>query len=61
MFIVNPEGKVVYAGGIDSIPSANASDIEKATPYVKVALTQALAGEAITDSNTRPYGCSVKY
>ena len=41
MYIVNPQGVLVYAGGIDSIPSARPADIEKATNYVKVGLAEA--------------------
>ena len=61
MYIVNPQGVLVYAGGIDSIPSARPADIEKATNYVKTGLAQALAGQPIADANTKPYGCSIKY
>ena len=61
MYIVNPQGQLIYAGGIDSIPSANAADIAKATNYVKVGLSEALAGKPITAASTRPYGCSIKY
>lgn len=61
MFIVDPAGKLVYAGGIDSIPSADADDIKDAKPYVKVALAEAMAGKPVTDAVTKPYGCAVKY
>lgn len=61
MYIVNPQGVLVYAGGIDSIPSARPADIEKATNYVKTGLAQVLAGQPIADANTKPYGCSIKY
>ncbi len=61
MYIVNPQGVLVYAGGIDSIPSARPADIEKATNYVKTGLAQVLAGQPITEAATRPYGCSIKY
>jgi peroxiredoxin len=61
MYIVNPAGTLVYAGGIDSKPSANAADIASATNYVKVALGETLAGKPVTQASTRPYGCSVKY
>jgi peroxiredoxin len=61
MFVVAPDGKLVYMGGIDSIPSADADDIAKATPYVKVALDEAMAGKPVTNASTKPYGCSVKY
>lgn len=61
MYIVNPQGQLIYAGGIDSIPSANPADIAKATNYVKTGVAEALAGKPLTASTTRPYGCSVKY
>lgn len=61
MYIVNPQGQLVYAGGIDSIPSANPEDIKKAVNYVKQGLGEALAGKPISAATTRAYGCSVKY
>ena len=61
MYIVNPQGQLVYAGGIDSIPSSNPDDIKKAVNYVKQGLGEALAGKPISAATTRPYGCSIKY
>lgn len=61
MYIVDPQGKLVYAGGIDSIPSANQADIPKAVNYVKQGLGEALAGKPVSMASTRPYGCSIKY
>jgi thioredoxin-related protein len=61
MYIVDPQGKLVYAGGIDSIPSSDADDIKKAVNYVKQGLGEALAGKPISAATTRPYGCSIKY
>jgi peroxiredoxin len=61
MFIINPEGKVIYAGAIDSKASANPSDIASSTNYVKVALEESLASKPISTASTKPYGCSVKY
>jgi hypothetical protein len=61
MYIVDGKGMLVYAGGIDSIPSASASDIPKATNYVKVSLSEMAGGKAVSNNVTRPYGCSVKY
>lgn len=61
MYIVDPDGQLIYQGGIDSIPSADPADIPRATQYVHVALQQALADEPVTSRSTRPYGCSVKY
>ncbi|HSW14249.1 MAG TPA: redoxin domain-containing protein [Solimonas sp.] len=61
MFIVSPEGKLLYMGGIDSIASADSEDIAGAKPYVKLALAEAMAGKPVTDAVTKPYGCNVKY
>jgi hypothetical protein len=61
MYIVNPQGQLIYAGGIDSIPSARADDIKKATNYVKQGLNETLAGKPVSAASTQPYGCSIKY
>jgi peroxiredoxin len=61
MFVINPEGKIVYEGAIDSKPSSSASDIASSTNYVKVALEESMAGKTVSNANTKPYGCSVKY
>ncbi len=61
LYIVDPQGVLVYAGGIDNKASSNPADIATATNHVKVALGEALAGKPIAVATTRPYGCSVKY
>lgn len=61
MFIVNPAGALVYAGGIDDIRSGDASDIAKANNYVKAALSDLKAGKPVGTPTSRPYGCGVKY
>jgi peroxiredoxin len=61
MFVINPEGKLVYQGAIDSKATANAADIDGAENYVKVALDNSMAGKAVENTSTKPYGCSVKY
>ena len=61
MYIVNPQGTLVYAGGIDSIPSASQSDIKTATNYVRQAVGELSAGKPVSAPTTRAYGCSVKY
>ena len=61
MIIINPEGKVVYTGAIDSIASPDKGDISKATNYVAVSLDDAMAGKPITKAVSKPYGCGVKY
>ena len=61
MYIVDPKGQLVYAGGIDSIPSSSTSDIGKAVNYVRQGLNEAVAGKPISAATTRPYGCTIKY
>jgi len=61
MWVINPEGKVIYSGAIDSIPSPDPADIAKATNYVKAALDSSMAGKPVATTETRSYGCSVKY
>ena len=61
MYIVNAQGVLVYAGGIDSIASARVDDIPKATNYVRQAMAEIQAGKPVSVANSRAYGCSVKY
>ncbi|MFN2541724.1 MAG: thioredoxin family protein [Chthoniobacterales bacterium] len=61
MVVINPEGKVVYEGAIDSKATPNPNDIPNSTNYVKTALDESLAGKPISNPTTKPYGCSVKY
>lgn len=61
LFIINPQGVLVYKGGIDSIPSAKQEDIAKATNYVREALDALEAGKKVPNPSTKPYGCSIKY
>jgi len=58
MFIVSPEGKVVYNGAIDDDAKGSKDD---ARNFVDAALASATAGEAVEYAQTKPYGCSVKY
>lgn len=59
MFVVDGDGTIVYKGAIDDDPRGSKG--EDATNFVAVALDQVLAGETVTVSETKPYGCSVKY
>jgi peroxiredoxin len=61
MFVINPEGKIIYEGAIDSKATPNPSDIASSTNYVKVVLDESLSGKPVTTPSSRPYGCSVKY
>ncbi len=61
LYIIDPQGKLVYMGGIDDNPSANPADVKTATNYVRVALAALKNGQPVNPASTRPYGCSVKY
>ncbi len=61
MFVLDKEGKILYAGAIDSIKSTDSADIAKAENHVRQALDAALAGQPVPSPKTKPYGCSVKY
>lgn len=61
MYVVDPSGKLIYSGAIDSKPTANPDDIASSTNYVKAALEEAMAGKQVTTPNSRAYGCSIKY
>ena len=61
MYIVDPEGKLIYSGAIDSVASADKNDIAKANNYVRAALDEALGGKPVTKASSKAYGCSVKY
>lgn len=61
LFIVNPQGSLVYAGGIDDIRSGDPDDIAKANNYVKAALADLKSGKPVATATSKPYGCAVKY
>lgn len=61
MFIVGPEGTLIYSGAIDSVSSPDPADVVGAKNYVKQALEEALAGKPVSEPSTKAYGCGVKY
>jgi hypothetical protein len=61
MFVIDKNGALQYMGGIDSIATADESDIAKAEPYLKEAMVAVEQGQAPPHALTKPYGCSVKY
>jgi len=61
MFVIDPKGVLVYAGGIDNKPSPHPEDIATAKNYVTSALDEAMEGKPVSVPVARPYGCSVKY
>ncbi|NUQ26911.1 MAG: redoxin domain-containing protein [Acidobacteriaceae bacterium] len=61
MFVINPQGKLVYTGAIDDKPSPDPATLKGAKNYLNDALTAAMAGQPVAVTSTRPYGCAVKY
>ena len=61
MYIINKDGKLVYAGGIDDKASTDLEDIRGAKNYVSLALDELLTGKNVSVQSSKPYGCSVKY
>jgi peroxiredoxin len=61
MYIINPQGVLVYQGAIDDKPSTDLSDVKTANNYVKSALNAVMTGQTVATASTPPYGCSVKY
>ena len=60
MYVIDGEGVLQYAGGIDDQPRPRAGDPEP-IPYVTNALAALAAGQTPDPAATAPYGCSVKY
>lgn len=61
MYLIDPEGTLIYQGAIDSVKSTRTSDIEGATNYVVEAYAADVAGEPVAEPTTAPYGCGIKY
>lgn len=61
MYIIAPDGTLIYEGAIDDQPTTDLKDIAGAKNYVDAALTEAMGKKPVTVAATRPYGCSVKY
>lgn len=61
MYVIDADGKLRYAGGIDSIASADSDDIAEAIQFVPQTLAELAAGKPVSTTKSEPYGCSVKY
>jgi len=61
MFVINAQGRLVYAGGIDDVPTPRPEDLQRARPLVRLALADVKAGRDVAVPVSRPYGCAVKY
>ena len=56
MYVIDPQGRLIYAGGIDDKRSANPADVKTAKNFVRAALDEALAGKPVSVSSAPPYG-----
>lgn len=57
MYVINKEGILAYAGAIDD---GSPEGVGK-TNYVSKALDEILAGKKVTTTETKAYGCGIKY
>jgi hypothetical protein len=60
LFVIDAQGTLVYQGAIDDRPAAEGNP-RTARNYVREAVQKAQAGEKVLVSQTKPYGCGVKY
>jgi peroxiredoxin len=60
MFVIDKQGVLVYQGAIDD-RAASKGDPRTARNYVREAVQKLQAGEKLPVSQTKPYGCGVKY
>ncbi|QDG51743.1 thioredoxin family protein [Persicimonas caeni] len=60
MYVVDKEGVLRYRGAIDDDPRGK-KKVEERTNYVTQAVQALKEGKDVPKSETKPYGCSVKY
>lgn len=61
MYVIDPDGILIYNGAIDDSPTTDPDDLEGAENYVVAALTAGMNGGEVANPRTRPYGCGMKY
>lgn len=61
LWVIEPSGKVIYAGAIDDKASFRQADIPTSKNFVAAALDDGMAGRAVNVAAAPPYGCSIKY
>jgi hypothetical protein len=60
MFVIAADGTLAYDGAIDDRPQTS-GDPRSAKNYVRAAVDELMAGKPVTVSETKPYGCAVRY
>jgi hypothetical protein len=61
MYVIDPNGTLVYTGAIDDKRSANPADVKTAHNYVAQAFADLRAGKPVAAPTTQAYGCTIKY
>ncbi|OYW40897.1 MAG: thioredoxin family protein [Brevundimonas sp. 12-68-7] len=61
MRVIDPEGRIIFEGGIDDRPTNKVEDLEGANNFVRAALEDLEAGRPVRTAFATPYGCSIKY
>lgn len=61
MFVIDKEGILAYNGAIDDNDSFKPEDAATAKNHVKAAVDALIAGTRVETTQSKPYGCSVKY
>jgi len=61
MYVIDPNGTLVYAGAIDDKRTANPADVKTASNYVTSALSEVKSGKPVSKAVNNAYGCSIKY
>jgi len=61
MYVIDTKGLLVYRGAIDNAPSGKPDNDEALVNYVDAALADIKGGKPVAKSDTKAYGCNVKF
>jgi peroxiredoxin len=61
MYVIDPQGTLVYQGAIDDRPGTDQAEIKGARNYVAQAVEELKQNKKVSVASTKPYGCAVKY
>ena len=62
IYIIDTKGQIAYSGAIDNAPLGKLPEGQtEVINYVDKALAELTSGKVVTLTETKPYGCTVKY
>jgi peroxiredoxin len=63
IMVIDPKGTLVYRGAVDNSPDGEGESPTggKLVSYVEAAIADVAAGKPVAPTETKAYGCSVKY